>query len=405
MTTRVKLIFLCTVFLLLVWSYFARPIYDYAWIVYGREHDTVVDKIEPPATSQLYDDVVAMNTRTVAEVDAYLNARREQSVQSPPAEVTGLDFSSPEAYQASTGLLRAGLEKTLGFPLSDAIHGSDFSTVQQTPIGEDDLATYTLLSIPALPGVNMIGTLIEPKKHDPKMPLIIANHGRGAMPDRPPDGKISVMSNSNRDLARGAVERGWAVFEPIFLFYGKDYPDDIRDTLTLHAQEIGITLPAIEITKLIRSIDYLTSRPEIDPQRVAMVGMSYGGFYTLYTTALEPRIQVAVVAAYFNDRAHVLDLADPKYGFIDWRYPNSLSLFTDPHIVALVCPRPLLIESGTQDQLFQIEGARQTIPLARDYYAKLHLDSNFAFDEFVGRHDFDGGSAWQFIDKVWQAKK
>ena len=401
------ILFVVVVGLLLAWSYFARPIYDYVWIAYGREHDIAVEKIEPPATGQLFDDVVALNTQTVKEVDAYLASRRQQAVQSPPPEVTGLDFSSPAAYQASTGLLRAALEKTLGYPLGDAIHGSDFSAVQQTAIGEDDLAAYTLVSIPALPGVNMVGVLMEPKNHDSHapMPLIIANHGRGGMPDRPPDGKFSLMSHSNRDLARGAVERGWAVFEPVFLFYGKGYPGNIRDILTLRAQELGLTLPAIEITKLVRSIDYLTSRPEIDPQRVAMVGMSYGGFYTLYTTALEPRIQVAVVAAYFNDRAHVLDLTDWQYGFLDWRYPESLSLFTDPHLVALVCPRPLEIESGNQDQLFDIEGSRQNIPAARDYYAKLHLDSNFVFTEFTGRHDFNGDAAWQFIDKAFQAKK
>jgi len=401
MSARAKLIFIVTVCLLLVWSYFARPIYDYAWIVYGRERDTVAEKIEPPAASQLYDDVIALNARTVSEIEAYVNSRETQSAQAP--ELAKLDFSSPAAYQASTGPLRDAFAQALGFPLSDAIHGSDFSAVRETPAGEDDLATYTVLSIPALPGVNMIGTLIEPKKHGPRMPIIIASHGRGGKPDRPPSGKMPIMSYSNRDLARGAVERGWAVFEPIYLFYGTNYPENIRDRLSVRAQETGTTLPAIEITKLIRAIDYLTSRPEIDPQRLAMVGISYGGFYTLYTTALEPRVKVAVVAAYFNDRFTVLHNSEPN-DFIDWRYPNSL-FFTDPRVVALVCPRPLEIESGNQDQLFPIEGSRQNIPAARDYYAKLHLDSNFVFTDYIGRHDFNGEPAWQFIDQAFQARK
>ena len=59
-----------------------------------------------------------------------------------------------------------------------------------------------------------------------------------------------------------------------------------------------------------------------------MMGQSYGGFYTLYTTALEPRIRVAAVAAYFNDREQVLDQSEP-FGFLDWRFPDSLTRWRD----------------------------------------------------------------------------
>jgi dienelactone hydrolase len=400
MTGRQKIFVLAAFCLLLIWSYYARPLYDNGWVALSRTRDLIAKQIEPPGTSRLYDDVVAMNTRTVVETEAYIRSRRSQALQAP--ELTHWDYSSPAAFQASAAPLRADLAKALGLPLSDAIHGSDFSGVQETKIGEDDLATYTLLAIPALPGVNTIGTLIEPKNLTARVPLIVANYGRGDIPDRPPDGKMPIINDTDRDLARGAIQKGWAVFEPVFLFYGKDYPQDIREILANRAQEAGVTLPAIEITKLIRAIDYLTSRPEIDPQRLAMVGVSYGGFYTLYATALEPRIKVAAAAAYFNDRAAVLDGSEP-YGYDDWRYPNSLSLFADPHIVALICPRPLQIQSGTQDQLFPIEGARRSIGEASAYYGKLHLESHFEYYEFTGRHEFQGEPAWRFIEKAFQS--
>ena len=68
------------------------------------------------------------------------------------------------------------------------------------------------------------------------------------------------MLHSDRDLARGAWNAVGRL-EPVYLFYGKDYPENIRDRITVRAQETGTTLPAIEITKIIRAIDYLTSRP------------------------------------------------------------------------------------------------------------------------------------------------
>jgi dienelactone hydrolase len=402
MTARHKSILALLVIGLLVWSYFARPIYDYDWIAVKRVRDMAAEKIEKPYPSRTYDESIDLSTRITAQTEAYIRARASEPAPNPA--LAGLDFSSPTAYQNSTGPLRDLFARTLCYPLSDAIHGSDFSGVQQIPVGEDDFATYTLLAIPALPGVDAFGTLIEPKNHTGKMPLIIANHGRGSLPPPPPDGKFPMMMHNDRDLARWAVERGWAVFEPLFLFYGKGYPEYIRDILTLRAQQSGISMPAIEITKVERAIDYLSTRPELDTQRLAMVGVSYGGFYTLYITALDPRIRVAVVCAYFNDRAQVLSDGEP-YGFLDWRYPNSLSLFTDPHVVAMVCPRPLQIQSGNQDQLFPIEGSRRTIPEAAAYYQKLHLESNFDFEEIIGRHDFNGGPAGQFIDQAFQSTK
>ena len=116
------------------------------------------------------------------------------------------------------------------------------------------------------------------------------------------------------------------------------------------------------------------------------------------TKETDARIRVAVVSAYFNDREAVLEASEPG-GFLDWRYPESLSLWRDPAVAALVAPRPLLIEAGTQDQLFPIEGARRAAPQAAQFYARQGLAERFRFLEFAGRHDFEGQAAIAFIEK------
>ncbi|MEO7932584.1 MAG: dienelactone hydrolase family protein [Chthoniobacterales bacterium] len=348
-----------------------------------------------------FDDVVALNTRLVAETDGYIKSTRELDAHLP--QLQNILYSSLPDYAASTEFLRATLRQSIQYPIANALHGNDFSSVQETSIGADELASYSLLVIPALGDasialVNAVGILIVPKKHDAKMPLIIAAHGRGGMPDHSANGKITLMESNHRDLARGAIERGWAVFEPIYVFYGRGYPENIRDLLTIRAEEAGTSLLAMEFTKTERAIDYLLTRPEFDASRLAMVGMSYGGFNTLYTAALDPRIRVAVVAAYFNDRPDVLDSNEPD-GFLDWRFSRSAGALRDPQIAALVCPRPLQIQAGTQDQLFPVEGARKAAPEAREYYRKLGLEDRFDYHEFTGRHDFDGDAAWTFIER------
>ena len=392
-----------TILFLVVWSYFARPVYDFIWIAAGRVRDKILEKTAPHTQDILYDDVVALNTRLVSEMDDYIRQTRHRTQFSPL--LTGIRYSSVADFSASTEPLRAKLRQTLAYPLPDAIGGNDFSAVQQKPLGEDDLAVYTLLTIPAIGSVqtglvNAVGVLIVPKKHSTPMPLIIACHGRGGMPDRAVDGKIPILQPHTRDLAHGAVERGWAVFEPIFVFYGKGYPENIRDLLTIRAQEAGTSLLAMEFTKTERAIDYLLSRPEFDANRLGMVGLSYGGFNTLFTTALDPRIRVAVVSAYFSERADILDSSEP-FGFYDWRFTNSLGILRDTRIAALVCPRPLQIQSGTQDQLFPIESARKVIPETQEIYRKLGLETRFEYHEFIGRHDFDASAAWLFVDRAF----
>ena len=56
----------------------------------------------------------------------------------------------------------------------------------------------------------------------------------------------------------------------------------------------------VEAYKISRVFDVILKRPEVDATRVAMIGLSYDGFYTLYTTALDPRIKVAIASCSFR---------------------------------------------------------------------------------------------------------
>lgn len=380
---------------LLVWSYFARPLYDFGRIAVSRLWDRVAEQHGSPLVRRAQGAVLDVATEQADELDRYFRAQRAAAEASPA--IRALDFTSPDAYIRSTEPLRAELRTRLGY--APETIPLPIEAIQETALGEDALATYTELRIPVAPGLHSEGVYLRPKGRPGPLPLVIAAHGREGAPDAGPDGKVPILLQDNRDLARGALARGYAVWEPRFVFYARNAPNDLRERLSARAQEAGTTLPAVEILKVIRSLDAISRRPEIDPQRVAMVGLSYGGFYTLYVTALEPRIKAAVVAAYFNDREAVLDSSEPG-GFSDWRFPGSLTALRDPFVAALVCPRPLEIQAGSQDQLFPIEGARRTAPLAAEWYRRLGSGDRFQFREFVARHDFHGEEAWDFLDPV-----
>ncbi|MDM0021507.1 alpha/beta hydrolase family protein [Variovorax saccharolyticus] len=372
------------VLLLLAWSYFARPVYDFAWVAAGRLWDMAGARIGSPTLRPSREAEVGRSLAQGEEIAGYLRGLRRAA---PDALTVA---GAPEAA-------REQLRRSLRYP-PPGFDTPSTEAVVETLVGEDEFATYRELKVPVLPGVYATGMYLRPKTADPaqKLPLVISAHGRGGMPSETADGKLPGLRKSRRDLAWDALKHGYAVWLPVYVHYNQN-GSDFRDRLTARAWQAGTSLPAIEIAKTVKVLDALLKRPDIDAGRVAMMGHSYGGFYTLYTTALDPRIRVAVVAAYFNDREAVLDGSEPT-GFLDWRFPDSLTLWRDPSVAALVAPRPLLIEAGNQDQLFPIAGARKVAPEVERVYQRLGVADRFEFREFVARHDFDGEAAMNFID-------
>ena len=376
--------------------FFGREITSLAYIAFVRAADKARETVTSPALERSFEDVVAANTEQAAEIERYLERLSEPAQQSAESR---FDFSSEADYLRSREKMRALLATSLAYPPPDVLSAAQ-QTASFANVSEDELASYYDLNVPVLDGVHARGLFMMPRAASGKVPLVIAAHGRGGMPERPKNGKLTAVSRRNRDLAYGALQKGYAVWEPMFVFYSQKHPADIRERLEVRARQSGTTLPAIEIAKIIGGLDALLASQPIDPQRIAMVGMSYGGFYTLYATALDDRIRVAVVAAYFNDRKAVLASSEP-FGVLDWRFHNSLRWFRDETMAALVCPRPLQIQSGDHDQLFPIEGARKKVPDARRFYERLNIADRFSFVEFVGRHDFNGNAAWTFIDRFF----
>lgn len=236
---------LLLVLVLLVWSYFARPIYDFGWIAAGRLADIVSNKARAPLLRRDRQAEVDRALEQGDEIDAYLRGQRRAAAQA--SAPTAQDFSSQEAYARSGDALRQRLRESLRYP-PPGLDSTAAGPVKEKQVGEDELATYRELQIPVLPGVHSVGLYLRPKAAGvmDRLPLVIAANGRGGMPAPTADGKLAPMSRSSRELAWDALRRGYAVWMPIFVHYGRE-GDDLRDRLTVRAWEAGTSLPAIEI--------------------------------------------------------------------------------------------------------------------------------------------------------------
>ena len=338
---------------------------------------------------QKVSDSDALRSEQAQELDGYI-----RSLASDKTRLGSLfkpDYRSDGDYISSATNLRRSFAKSIGYP--PPLLGTSEKPVF-TPIGEDSIGSYFRVSIPILTGVHAEGIYIVPKGIKGRVPLVISMHGGGGSPE------VALFHGgaNYHDMVRGAVKRGFAVFAPQHLFSAKGFPGDIRNRIDERLRLVGTTLSAVEVAKITRSLDVLLKRPEIDAKRVAMVGLSYGGYYALIVPALDPRIKCAVSSCYFGVqefRYERDELSVPS----DFRSPDRFSLFRDSEIVALICPRALLIQAGKTDDADHREMGIRLAPASSEYYKKLGRGERFKFFVFDGGHEFDDASAWEFVQR------
>jgi acetyl esterase/lipase len=117
----------------------------------------------------------------------------------------------------------------------------------------------------------------------------------------------------------------------------------------------------------IRALDYLVSRKEVDPTRIACTGNSGGGTHTAYLSALDDRIQVAMPSCYLTTWGHLLETIGPQDA--EQCIPPWLADGLDhTDLVNAFAPKPYLILSAIRD-FFSISGARETYHEAQRVYA------------------------------------
>lgn len=288
-------------------------------------------------------------------------------------ETHDLLCSHPEQF-------REQIRQNLGWPLTQPRRIS--SEVKKQFVASDDQAGIYRMQLEIQPGLWMYGILFLQHADQP-LPLIVSQHGGFGTPEL----CSSFIDSANyNDMTRRILQKGVHVFCPqLFLWHWQLFGEREYDRRAMDDQlkRVGSSITAIEIDGLQQYVDFLQTLPQVLPDRIGMIGLSYGGFYTMLLSALDTRIQACMSSSFFNS-------AQAHKEFSDCAWAGSETYFRDAEIAALVYPRKLWIEVGDQDELFPSRSAQEE-------YARLrNIRSNWeglSFRVFSGVHEFSKDDA------------
>ena len=249
-------------------------------------------------------------------------------------------------------------------------------------------------------------------------PCFIAAHGHSSGGKYSPAGRTDILPVKKMidavhyDYGVQFVRQGYMTFCPDARGFGErreicDQSEDdsrILDSSCMPLNNkyicLGRSLTGMWTWDIMRLIDYIGTRSDCDPKRIGCGGLSGGGLQTLWAAALDERIQCSVISGYF-------------YG-----YKDSLLLMTNhcccnfiPHLYetvdmgdigALIAPRALLVESGSQDPLNGCRGISnvlEQLAVTRRAYQLTGAEDALYHHIFDGEHQWHGGETYAFANR------
>jgi hypothetical protein len=252
-----------------------------------------------------------------------------------------------------------------------------------------------LMSVPAY--------LLLPEKIEGRIPGIVCLPGHGPGKDTivgfNDDGTPRPdIGGYQADFAIQAARKGYAALAMEQLAFGeRNSPDEKTSGCqvpTVNAFMLGMTMIGLRVWDARCALDYLQTLPEVDPDRIGVMGISGGGTATLYTAAVETRFKAAVASGYLcTFRDSIMAMSHCVDNFV----PGMIKAGEMHDVASLIAPRAFFAESGTEDSIFPVKAAKHAYERSRQAWEVLGAGERIGHEVFEGEHQFWGRKAFEFL--------
>jgi len=163
----------------------------------------------------------------------------------------------------------------------------------------------------------------------------------------------------------------------------------------------GVTWEGLVCLDDMRTVDYLASRPDVDPNRLGCLGISMGGYRTLYLAAMDERIRAGCIAGFMSTVRPMLKRHVDTHSWVHF-LPGLHRHLDWPDLAGLTAPRSLMALQCSRDGLFPLAGMQAANEKIAAIYAKAGIPNNFVGRFYDAPHIFSRAmqdDAFAFLDR------
>ena len=304
-------------------------------------------------------------------------------------------------WEVRRGQILAHLQEVMG-PLPGPERASPLDWKVQSETAEDGYVRKKV-EFQAEPGDFVPAWLLIPDPPGPgaaaKRPAMLCLHQTIAIGKDEP---IGLGKTPDLWYAKELAKRGYVAIVPDYPNFG-EYKRDVYKMGYASA-----SMKAIWNNK--RAVDLLASLPEVDPERIGVIGHSLGGHNAIFTALFEPRLKVVVSSCGFNAfpyyyKGNVTGWSHKGY-MPRLREVYGLDLhkipFDFPELIGALAPRPFFTCSPLRDANFDVDGVRVCIRAARPIYGLYHAEDDLVAEYPDAEHSFAPEArmkAYEFLDR------
>lgn len=307
-----------------------------------------------------------------------------------------LDTKSTDAYAAGTAPLRERFEREVLGRFDQPLLPP---AVRSRLWKRTDKWTGWEVEMDVFPELIAGGILLVPNDApaDEPRPVVVCVHGL----EGTPEDTISDESNPYSRFAAALCERGFIVLCPQQPYRGRDR----FRVLQRKANPLGKTLFSLIVPQHRQMVRWLQTLPQVDPDRIAFYGLSYGGKSAMRIPSVVTEYGPTICSGDYNEWVLKNVSTSDRFSYV-WtgEYEifefNLAGTFSYAEMAALICPRPFMVERGHFDGVAEDRWVGfEYAPVRYLYAARLKIPERTEIEWFPGPHKIHGQASYAFLHR------
>jgi dienelactone hydrolase len=209
------------------------------------------------------------------------------------------------------------------------------------------------------------------------------------------------------------AKRGYVCFATDMLLWsdreGGGY--ETQQALASNLFNLGMSFAGLIAYEDLRAADFLSEQPEVDPKRIAAMGLSVGGFRTWQVAALSEHVAAGVSVCWMSTYRGLMvpgnnqTRGNSAYTMV---HPGLSHYLDYPDIASIACPKPMMFCCGNKDDLFPLESINDAFKKMRMVWESQNAGNKLVTKLYDSPHEYNLAmqkDAFDWLDDILKNKR